>query len=537
MNRNLLLFAGLVLAINSLLAQNQTLSGKGKVIECKEPYQKIKLDMLETQDNFITEFNLSTDTKITNKKGEVQKPEALLPGNEVQIEAVKLNYKWTLNSCVISSTRLGSEVKVNGKLERYYAENDYAVIDGNKVKLESNTKIVGDKELKGQSFKSFREISAGNFVKAEGVRKPDGLVYASKVSLTPDNFGARDAKLRQSMNADFSSSLVKEKAVSSELRKYSDSIATGIIKFGDLNYQITENATVQSYVNAVGNKIVPTYQKEIPGDVPEKLNFKFVVVDNPVYNVFSMPNGLVVVNSGLLQMLDNEAQLASVLGHEIAHCTHKHATERYEKQQKQQEIESKSKEVKDLALPILSTFLQGNSTLESATNELNKVKEQLSKLPPQTQKAFGNILNSVKGIGDNNFDKDNEEQADRIGLYYMQEAGYDPREAVSVWQKFMELTSNGKVMEELKSTTNTWVVSKDRYNYANPLGSIGDVLGAKLINILLDNNFSDHPKARTRFRSVNQLVAENYSDSGSKKAVVNAEEYAQIKSLLASAKK
>src|SRR4030095_14344706 len=48
-----------------------------------------------------------------------------------------------------------------------------------------------------------------------------------------------------------------------------------------------------------------------------------VVVDNQV-NAFATPNGIVVVNSGLIDMLENEAQLAAVMGHEIAHATHEH---------------------------------------------------------------------------------------------------------------------------------------------------------------------------------------------------------------------
>ncbi len=75
---------------------------------------------------------------------------------------------------------------------------------------------------------------------------------------------------------------------------------------------------VTAYVESVGQRLV--------GDQPLlRVNFKFRVLRDPMINAFALPNGSIYVNTGLLAILENEAELASVLGHEITHVTHRHA--------------------------------------------------------------------------------------------------------------------------------------------------------------------------------------------------------------------
>src|SRR4029078_1823632 len=84
------------------------------------------------------------------------------------------------------------------------------------------------------------------------------------------------------------------------------------------------DANVQEYVAGIGRKLIPSYQAELKEDDPRKIPFQFHVFLDDNANAFATPNGIVVVNSGLLELLENEAQLAAVLGHEIAHATHEH---------------------------------------------------------------------------------------------------------------------------------------------------------------------------------------------------------------------
>ena len=75
---------------------------------------------------------------------------------------------------------------------------------------------------------------------------------------------------------------------------------------------------LQAYVNELGQSLVP---KEAPAD----LYFSFRVINDVTPNAFALPDGRVFVHSGLLSFVDNEAQLAMVLGHEIGHVLKKHA--------------------------------------------------------------------------------------------------------------------------------------------------------------------------------------------------------------------
>lgn len=73
------------------------------------------------------------------------------------------------------------------------------------------------------------------------------------------------------------------------------------------------------YVSAVGNDVLPT------GPAPENVTWRFFVLRDPVPNAFALPNGSIYLNTGLLALLENEAQLASVLAHEEAHVLNRHS--------------------------------------------------------------------------------------------------------------------------------------------------------------------------------------------------------------------
>jgi beta-barrel assembly-enhancing protease len=79
------------------------------------------------------------------------------------------------------------------------------------------------------------------------------------------------------------------------------------------------DSALTEYVSAVGNDVLP------PGPAPENVVWRFLVLRDPVPNAFALPNGSIYVNTGLLALLQNEAQLASVLAHEEAHVLNRHS--------------------------------------------------------------------------------------------------------------------------------------------------------------------------------------------------------------------
>jgi predicted Zn-dependent protease len=92
-----------------------------------------------------------------------------------------------------------------------------------------------------------------------------------------------------------------------------------------------------SYLDEVASRLMP----DIP--IPERVEFKCRVLRDPMVNAFAMPNGSIYVNSGLLAVLENEGQLASVLAHEITHVIHRHTY-----------LENRSLRKKSVALHVFS---------------------------------------------------------------------------------------------------------------------------------------------------------------------------------------
>ena len=152
-------------------------------------------------------------------------------------------------------------------------------------------------------------------------------------------------------------------------------------------YGYYDNPKLQEYVSRVGQALVPHTHR------PE-LNYRFTVLDSPVVNAFATP-GYVYMTRGMLAMLNSEAELAGVLGHELAHITARHTARRIGQQQTVGII----KMVLDAAVD--------NSLLNDATDILGE--------------AY------VRGYG-----RENELEADRLGARYAALAGYDPEALLEV---------------------------------------------------------------------------------------------------------
>ena len=149
--------------------------------------------------------------------------------------------------------------------------------------------------------------------------------------------------------------------------------------------------------------------------------WEFNLVEDPNVNAWCMPGGKVVVYTGLLPVTQNEAGLAVVMGHEIAHAIARHGSERMSQG--------------------LMVDLGGMALDEALANK-----------PAQTQ----NLFKQSYGIGTEvgvllPYSRLHENEADRMGLIFMAMAGYNPNEAVSFWER-MSAASKGQRPLELLST-------------------------------------------------------------------------------------
>jgi predicted Zn-dependent protease len=149
--------------------------------------------------------------------------------------------------------------------------------------------------------------------------------------------------------------------------------------------------------------------------------WEFNLVEDPNVNAWCMPGGKVVVYTGLLPVAQNEAGLAVVMGHEIAHAIARHGAERMS--------QGLIVEMGDMAL-----------------------SEALANKPEQTQ----NLFKQSYGIGTQvgvllPYSRLHENEADRMGLIFMAMAGYNPNEAIGFWER-MTAASKGQKPPELLST-------------------------------------------------------------------------------------
>ena len=96
------------------------------------------------------------------------------------------------------------------------------------------------------------------------------------------------------------------------------------------HYGVYDNDALQQYVDNIGQEMlaVSHMKREDTPDFYKDTDFYFRLLDSPVVNAFALPGGYIYVTRGLLSHLDNEAQLAVVLGHEIGHVAARHASQR-----------------------------------------------------------------------------------------------------------------------------------------------------------------------------------------------------------------
>lgn len=192
--------------------------------------------------------------------------------------------------------------------------------------------------------------------------------------------------------------------------------------------KLSTNATNTALVKRVGQRLSTAVENFLKnnGYAQELQNFQweFNLVNSNEVNAFCMSGGKIVVYEGLLPITQDETSLAIVLGHEIAHAVAKHSAEQLSKQTRQQ-----------YAAQI------GGSVLSSVAQA----------------KGMGNaasIIDMAAQIGFNfanlKYSRDNETEADRLGLIFAAMAGYDPQLAIPFWQR-MAQQSGGSTKSEIFS--------------------------------------------------------------------------------------
>ncbi len=160
--------------------------------------------------------------------------------------------------------------------------------------------------------------------------------------------------------------------------------------------KISRNSQLNSEIARMGRRIA-----EASG---VNYSWEFNVIDEPqTVNAFCLPGGKVAVYTGIIPVAKNNAALAAVMGHEVAHAVLRHSAERMSQQM-----------VMQLGLTAASLSFSDSQ--------------------------YKNTIAGILGLGAQfgvslPFSRYHESEADRVGLEYMAKAGYDPREAIGLWQR------------------------------------------------------------------------------------------------------
>jgi len=204
---------------------------------------------------------------------------------------------------------------------------------------------------------------------------------------------------------------------------------------------LVKDAALQKYVNSVGRWVAS--QSERP-----ELPWRFGVIESEDLNAFAAPGGYIMLTKGLYRKLQNEAQLAGVLGHEIAHVVKKHQLKVLQKQQ-----------LLSMGAGLLSDKYAKDNALIS--------------------KAIG----SGAEISARSLDKSAEYEADRLGLSYATRAGYEPYGLAEVLQTLGQSSS---------SDANVALLFKTHPHPDERLTALSESVGSQLDKITgktLENRF------------------------------------------------
>jgi len=275
-----------------------------------------------------------------------------------------------------SARATSSVVKLDGYLE--FRKGEYMIVDGQRVKAMPSTQVSGSK--------SAATIPVGYAMKVKGTRDAQGTVLASEITTKQNLVEGSEAQLIAGSNL-AESTWVKAGAIveTDESGKQKS--------MGDLHTSGPDYDRVHKIIF----NVMPPYI--------DRSKVRVYVVDNKEWNAMAMPNFSVYVFTGIIHDLDDD-ELALVLGHELAHATNEHS--------RRQQSHS------------MFSQIAGQAAMLGAS----KIGNGIARTAAQQAASLGyNAFN-------NNYSRDYEDQADRVGMRYAYEAGYDETKGPELWHKF-----------------------------------------------------------------------------------------------------
>jgi len=192
------------------------------------------------------------------------------------------------------------------------------------------------------------------------------------------------------------------------------------------DYGITQDRSLEAYVDQVGQRMAAISHRP-------RMPYRFNVVNATYINAYAFPGGTICATRGILLKLSDEAELASLLGHELGHVNARHTAHQ-------------------MSQAMLTQALVGGAAaiVGSQGSALGDMTAQLGSI------GAGALLAS--------YSRDNEREADDLGLRYMEAAGYDPRGFVGLMEVLRSL--NNQKPSAVQTLFSTHPMSEERYQTA-----------------------------------------------------------------------
>jgi Zn-dependent protease with chaperone function len=265
-----------------------------------------------------------------------------------------------------------------------YAEwrrNSALIIDGQRVTLTAKGKFKGDNVAR-----SMATVPLGYEASGKGTRLVDGTLAATDLEVKPNGNALFESDVKQATAAMEAKWLAAGKVVETDSKGKE-------VSMGELHRSGPDVDRVRRIVD----RLIPPYLKAS--------DFRAYVVTNKDWNAFACANGMIVVYDALLHESDDD-EMAIVLGHELVHATHEHSRKEFKS----------------------SMFLQlavVGALAGAGHGDPNKANAVLGL-------ASGFAMTTIV----NGYSRDAEDQADRVGLRYAFEGGFDVRKGPPLWDKF-----------------------------------------------------------------------------------------------------
>ncbi|MBL0714436.1 MAG: M48 family metalloprotease [Desulfosarcina sp.] len=251
------------------------------------------------------------------------------------------------------------------------------------------------------------------------------------------------------------------------------------------DYGSTQDRRLNDYIARTGKRLVPaTHRPQMP--------YRFEVVNATYINAYAFPGGTIATTRGILLKLDNEAELASLLGHELGHVNARHTAQQMSK------------------AALTQTLVGGASTLAGGQGSI-----------------FGDLAGQLGSIGAGAllavYSRDNEREADALGLRYMAAAGYNPDGFEGLMDMLRALNRHRANAVELLFATHP--MSEERYQ--NSIKAIHTDYPERSGKPLYRERYQDHTAGLRRIAGAIEAMQNGEKEMAGKKYEAAEEQFQQ----------